>query len=58
MVHQDFMKSHIDDQLNRLEAATWPKYLLIAQYSVRQPSHSGSRPSPIISTFPAHATHA
>jgi hypothetical protein len=47
MVHQDFMKSHIDDQLNRLGGGDLAKYLLIAQYSVRFLPHapSGSRPS-------------
>jgi hypothetical protein len=45
MVHQDFMKSQIDDQLNRQGGGDLAKYLLIAQYSVRFQPHSGSRPS-------------
>jgi hypothetical protein len=35
MVHQDFMRSQIDIQLNRPGGGDLAKYLIIAQYSVR-----------------------
>jgi hypothetical protein len=48
MVHQDFMRSHIDMQLNRTGGGDLAKYLIIAQYSVRFQSlfpHPGGRSS-------------
>jgi hypothetical protein len=48
MVHQDFMKSAVDVQLNRPGGGDLAKYLLIAQYSVRFQSpfaRSGRRSS-------------